>query len=105
MNVQVDLRLSTTLSLCWGQAVTITGAEGDLAVRSGRLWLTRDHDLNDHVLRVGERFMLRASDVVVIEPWQRDELTRVSWEPRHLRDQRRRTPDLAPVLPDARCWA
>lgn len=77
--------------LAWGEAVRLAGT-GELRVEQGRVWLTREGDLDDHVLAAGDCMRLRAGDIAVVEPWLRGEPTRVAWRPAA---QRRRAPDLA----------
>ena len=52
---------------------------GEFAVLSGRVWLTRQGDLDDYVIETGERFVLGPSDKVVIEPWNAGESTSIAW--------------------------
>ena len=53
---------------------------GEFAVLSGRVWLTREGDLDDHIIEAGERFVLERSDAVVIEPWTAGEATSIAWQ-------------------------
>ena len=53
---------------------------GEFAVLSGRVWLTRQGDLDDHIIEAGERFVLERSDAVVIEPWTAGEATSIAWQ-------------------------
>ena len=52
---------------------------GRLTVASGQVWLTRQGDLDDHVLSPGEAVCLRADERVVIEPWTSGTLVRLAW--------------------------
>ncbi|HJV62064.1 MAG TPA: DUF2917 domain-containing protein [Albitalea sp.] len=70
------------LPLAWGRPLRLAGAAGEFTVLSGRVWLTRQGDLDDHVLGAGERFALRAGDVAVVEAWQRGQDACVAWQPR-----------------------
>ena len=45
------------------------GQAGELLVATGRVWLTRDGDLADHVLAAGDRLSLLAGDRITLEPW------------------------------------
>lgn len=69
------------LAMQFGQPVRIDHQAGEFVVRSGRVWLTRRGDLDDHVLEAGQRVRLAAADTAVIEPWQRGEPTVVDWHP------------------------
>lgn len=57
---------------------------GWLAVQAGRAWLTRDGDLDDHVLATGERLWLRRGDRVTAEGWQPGEPVWLVWRPEPL---------------------
>jgi hypothetical protein len=72
----------STVSLPSGQAIRLHGLAGELTVASGRVWLTRDDDLDDYVLEAGDRFMLAPGDVAVVERWHPDETTLLAWRPR-----------------------
>lgn len=53
---------------------------GEFAVLSGRVWLTRQGDPDDHIVEVGERFVLEPRDEVVIEPWTAGATTSIAWQ-------------------------
>jgi len=82
MNSQFYAQGPASLPLAFGEAQRLRGLVGELTVASGRVWLTRDGDLDDYVLGAGDHFMLAADDVVVVEAWQRDESTTLAWRPR-----------------------
>lgn len=69
------------LAMHWGQPVRLHRQAGEVIVRSGRVWLTRHGDTDDHVLEAGQRVAVQADDAVVIEPWQADERTVIDWQP------------------------
>ncbi len=71
-----------TLSLPSGEALRLQGLSGELTVLSGRVWLTREDDLDDYVLEAGQHFMLAADDAVVVERWRAAEPTTLAWRPR-----------------------
>ena len=81
MSTQLYPGLGGALAMRWGQPVRIDGRAGEVVVRSGRIWLTRRGDLDDHVLEAGQRAVLSPSDGVVIEPWQPGEDTVIDWRP------------------------
>ncbi len=66
-----------------GQALHLGRLGGELTVVSGRVWLTRDGDLGDHLLEAGERLVLAVDDNAVIEPWDAGATASVRWNPRH----------------------
>ena len=65
-----------------GQALHLGRLGGELTVLEGRLWLTRNGDLGDHVVEPGQRVRLAVNDNAVIEPWQRGERVVLRWNPR-----------------------
>jgi hypothetical protein len=56
-----------------------TRRPGRLLVRSGRAWITRQGDPDDHVLSAGEAVELRADEQVVVEPWDGGSPVRLAW--------------------------
>ena len=56
-----------------------TRRSGWLTVAAGRAWVTRQGDLDDHVLSAGERLALDADERVVIEPWTGGSSVRLAW--------------------------
>ena len=81
MQTQLYASQAGTLVMHSGEAVRIDRLAGEFAVVSGRVWLTRQGDLDDHVLGAGQKLVLEPSDQVVIEPWQAGERTQVQWRP------------------------
>lgn len=65
-----------------GQALHLGRLGGDLTVVEGRVWLTRDGDLGDHLVEPGQRVRLAVNDNAVIESWQRGEGAVLRWNPR-----------------------
>jgi hypothetical protein len=76
------------LAMQFGHPVRIEHQAGDVVVRSGRVWLTRRGDPDDHVLEAGQRVRLAAGDTAVVEPWQRGEPTVIDWHPAQRRPVR-----------------
>ena len=105
MKSQFYASRSATFTLAWGEPLRIDGESGELAVLSGRVWLTREHDLDDHVLEAGQSMQLGSTDGVVVEPWQQGERTTLAWRSHAL--PRRPEPALAAAPADLgeRCTA
>ena len=82
MRAQFKMSQAGTLSLREGQTLKIEHAVGEVAVLKGRIWVTRESDLGDHVVEAGGRFMVCAKDVAVIEAWSRSEGVSLAWTPR-----------------------
>ncbi len=68
--------------LAAGQALHLGRLGGELSVIEGRVWLTRDGDLGDHVVEAGERIRLAIDDNAVIEAVHAGEVIRLHWNPR-----------------------
>jgi hypothetical protein len=62
-----------------GARLLRTRRSGWLTVAAGRAWVTRQGDLDDHVLSAGERLALDADERVVIEPWTGGSSVRLAW--------------------------
>ena len=65
-----------------GAPLRIDHRGGELSVVRGRVWLTREGDLDDHVLDAGQSMLLRSASAVVVEPWRVSESAVVEWYPR-----------------------
>lgn len=84
MRTQFQMSQAGAFSLQQGEAFTIRRAVGEFAVLSGRVWVTRQSDLGDHVIEAGERFAVCPDDVAVVEAWS-GEAVSLAWTPqRHL---------------------
>ena len=57
-----------------------TRRAGWLAVRCGRVWITRDGCGTDHVLGEGERLWLPAGAALVAEPWRGGDAAQLHWQ-------------------------
>ena len=64
------------------QALHLGRLGGELTVVEGRVWLTRDGDLGDHVVEPGQRVRLAVNDNAVISPWHSGEGVVMRWNPR-----------------------
>ena len=68
--------------LAFGQAVHLGRLGGELTVVDGRVWLTRDNDLGDHVVEPGQRIRLAVGDNAVIESAEKNRAVSLRWNPR-----------------------
>jgi Protein of unknown function (DUF2917) len=59
----------------------VAGESGWVTVQTGRVWLTRDGDLDDHVLATGGRLWLHRGDALTAEAWQKDQPAWLVWRP------------------------
>jgi len=53
-----------------------------LVAAGATLWVTRDGDLDDHVLGPGERLGVACGDRLVIGPWETGQRCAWDWQPR-----------------------
>ena len=81
MRTQFRSAEAARLSLAWGEALTIQGVAGEMTVLGGRVWVTRESALGDHIVEAGQRFRVEAGDVAVLEPWVRGEAASLAWAP------------------------
>jgi hypothetical protein len=74
---------------------------GRLQVHSGRVWITRAHDTDDHVLGPGESLAVDATRDVLVEAWHPAQPAVLAWRPEPVGSQAQRTiaaPALALLL-------
>lgn len=64
-----------------GRAMRLGRRGGELTVLTGRVWLTREHDLGDQFIECGQRLRLSARANAVIEPARHGEAADVRWQP------------------------
>ncbi|MEO7115110.1 MAG: DUF2917 domain-containing protein [Caldimonas sp.] len=62
-----------------GHVVPLGSAGGRLEVLRGRVWLTREGDLADHLVETGESFGVTANGRAVVETWDDDAPALISW--------------------------
>ena len=79
MNAQLYGLPSQPEILRWGEPKRIGAGSGEIEVKSGRVWVTRRDDLDDHVLAAGERLPLSAGDAAVVEAWRQGEGAVIVW--------------------------
>jgi len=65
-----------------GEALHLGHLGGELTVLEGRIWLTRDGDLGDHVVGAGQKLRLAVAENAVIEPAHSGQSVTVRWAPR-----------------------
>jgi len=82
MNTQFQVFHGGTFQMHSGDATHLGRLGGELTVVDGRVWLTRDNDLGDHVFEPGQRVRLGVDENVVIESLDRHGSVTVRWNPR-----------------------
>ena len=82
MNAHITATPAPTLGaiLPARQARHLGPQPGLLTVVEGTVWLSRKHDLDDHVLHSGQQFQICAGDDAVVEPWHADATARIDWQ-------------------------
>lgn len=74
---------SDALELASGTVLALGSGGGDIAVISGRVWLTRSGDPSDHVLAAGEALRVGRGGALV-ESWSRNTPASIEWRRRTL---------------------
>ena len=82
MNTQFQVFHGGTFQMHSGDATHLGRLGGELTVVDGRVWLTRDNDLGDHVFESGQRVRLGVDENVVIESLDSHGSVTVRWNPR-----------------------
>ena len=67
------------LSLDWGTPLHFVRRSGELRVKSGQVWITREGDPDDYVLDAGARVVIGRGDAVLVQPWRHGEVADVAW--------------------------
>ena len=80
MNAQLDR--NGLLRLSAGHAQQLGRLGGEFTVVEGRVWLTRDNDLGDHVVEPGQRVRLAVGENGVIESLDGKQQVVVRWRAR-----------------------
>lgn len=70
-----------------GHVMALGSAGGRLDVLHGRVWLTREGDLDDHVVASGESFRVAPNGRALIEAWDDEAPVLVAWRPGTLLDR------------------
>lgn len=94
MSTQVYGFESRPAVLRWGEPLRIDSGVGEIDVKTGRVWITRRGDLDDHILAAGERMAVLPGDAAVVEAWRQGERATIVWRPA-------RQPRVLGVLPGA----
>ena len=74
--------VSPTHRINAGHSMHLGRLGGELSVLQGRVWLTRDGDLGDHLVEPGQRVRLGVTENAVIGAWDTGEALLVRWNPR-----------------------
>jgi len=82
MNAQSNPSNRTLQRLAAGEARHLGRLGGELVVVEGRVWLTRDGDLGDHVVEAGQKLRLAVNENAVIEPATTGGTAVLRWYPR-----------------------
>jgi len=82
MNTQFQAFHGGTFQMHSGDATHLGRLGGELTVVDGRVWLTRDNDLGDHVFEPGQRVRLGAGENAVIESADSQRSVTLRWNPR-----------------------
>jgi hypothetical protein len=65
MNIRLD---HTAVRLAEGETISVIDGKGArVAVTSGRVWVTQEHDIRDVLLKVGQSFVLDRNGTAIVE--------------------------------------
>lgn len=65
MNIRLD---HTAVRLSEGETISVIDGKGArVAVTSGRVWVTQEHDIRDVLLKVGQSFVLDRNGTAIVE--------------------------------------
>lgn len=78
---------SSPRTLRAGQVMALGSAGGRLEVLHGRVWLTQEGDLDDHVVGSGESFRVAANGRAVVEAWEDEAASLIVWRAGTLLDR------------------
>ena len=67
-----------------GHVVALGTGGGEVSILSGKVWLTRSGDPDDHFLGAGESFQVSGEGEALVEAWGPDELALIAWRPRSI---------------------
>jgi len=87
LNVPPKVGESSLKTLRAGQVMALGAAGGRLEVLHGRVWLTREGDLDDHVVATGESLRIAPNGSALIEAWDDEDPALVAWRPGTLVDR------------------
>jgi len=87
LNVQPELAEGSLKTLRAGRVMALGSAGGRLEVLHGRVWLTREGDLDDHVVATGESLHIAPNGSALVEAWDDEDPALVAWRPGTLLDR------------------
>ena len=70
-----------------GHIVTLGSTGGRLDVLHGRVWLTREGELDDHLVETGQSFSVPANGRAVVEAWDDEDTALIVWRAGTLLDR------------------
>ena len=70
-----------------GHIVALGSAGGRLDVLHGRVWLTREGELDDHLVETGQSFSVPANGRAVVEAWDDEDPALIAWRAGSLLDR------------------
>ena len=70
-----------------GRIVALGSTGGRLDVLHGRVWLTREGELDDHLVETGQSFSVPANGRAVVEAWDDEDPALIAWRAGTLLDR------------------
>ena len=70
-----------------GRIVALGSTGGRLDVLHGRVWLTREGELDDHLVETGQSFSVPANGRALVEAWDDEDPALIAWRAGSLLDR------------------
>ncbi len=87
MTAHASSAASALKTLRAGHIVALGSAGGRLDVLHGRVWLTREGELDDHLVETGQSFSVPANGRAVVEAWDDEDPALIAWRAGSLLDR------------------
>ena len=87
MSANARSAASALQTLRAGHIVTLGSSGGHLDVLRGRVWLTREGELDDHLVETGQSFSVPANGRALVEAWDDEDPALIAWRAGSLLDR------------------
>ena len=87
MTAHAGSAASALQTLRAGHIVVLGSAGGRLDVLHGRVWLTREGELDDHLVETGQSFSVPANGRALVEAWDDEDPALIAWREGTLLDR------------------
>jgi len=87
MTTRAGSAASALQTLRAGHIVALGSSGGHLDVLHGRVWLTREGELDDHLVETGQSFSVPANGRALVEAWDDEDPALIAWRAGSLLDR------------------